>query len=104
MASCKARACGVARGGRRIPQGLRRIPPASPPLRASVVVQEIGPEPGLRREPRLAVKFLHGLRRSKAAHTDQFMLEFDYFADLLGQFQDVQLLRYIARVALEKHS
>lgn len=51
-----------------------------------------------------AVRFLHALRRGKAAHADQVTLEYDYLSDLRGQFEDAELMRYMARVAIEKNS
>jgi hypothetical protein len=49
-----------------------------------------------------ALKFLYDIRRGKAAHADQSAAEYDHFDDLADLAADSELVRFAARVALEK--
>jgi DNA-binding TFAR19-related protein (PDSD5 family) len=42
-------------------------------------------------------------RRGKAAHADNFTVEFDALGEVPEQIQDAELIKYMARVAIEQH-
>lgn len=52
--------------------------------------------------PKGAADHLYWTRRGKSAHADTTAAEFDQLGDLSGQVRDAELLRYAARVALER--
>jgi hypothetical protein len=52
--------------------------------------------------PKAAADHLYWTRRGKSAHADTSAAEFDQLGDLSGQVRDAELLRYAARIALER--
>lgn len=54
-------------------------------------------------QPVAALDDLYWMRRGKAAHADQNALEYDQLGSLPEQIGDSQLLRYLARIAIERN-
>ena len=49
-----------------------------------------------------ALDYLYQESRGKAAHADKYSLEHDLASDVSNQFRDAELLRYLARAAIER--
>jgi hypothetical protein len=56
---------------------------------------------GTHGSPAAALAYLVAQGRGKAAHADQMSLEYDLASELGAQLQDAELIRYMARVAIE---